>query len=210
MQILLILIFGYLLGSFPSGYLAGKLVSGIDLRSVGSGSTGATNVLRHIGKVPALIVFILDISKGASTVVIASALSFNDSIVVLAGIAAIAGHIWPIWLNWKGGKAVATGLGIFLGLSWQVGLACLGVFLLVFSFSKIISLSSIIAATSLPIIMVFSFQKYNFSFPYLIISLISMIFVLWRHRTNIQRLLKGKEPRVGQSISIDSNSEEKI
>ena len=121
---LLNLVIGYLLGSFPSGYLAGKLIAGKDLRKMGSGSTGATNVLRQIGKKAALAVFLIDVSKGLFAVLIAKSLLLNNSWQVAIGLAALAGHIWPIWLNWQGGKAVATGLGVFLGLSWQVGLAC--------------------------------------------------------------------------------------
>ena len=126
---------GYLLGSIPSGYLAGIWIAGIDLRQVGSGSTGATNVLRHIGKGPALAVFLIDLIKGVLPVLIAKNLQLNDYWQVAAGLTALIGHIWPIWLRGKGGKAVATGLGILLGLTWQVGIACFFVFLIVFSYS---------------------------------------------------------------------------
>ena len=124
---LLTLLLGYLLGSIPSGYLAGRWCMGIDLRELGSGSTGATNVLRQVGKGPALVVFVIDVAKGAAAVLLAGALTqtaqLNDWIQVMAGLAALAGHIWPVWLGFKGGKAVATGLGMFLGLAWPVGLA---------------------------------------------------------------------------------------
>ena len=121
---LLLLAIGYLLGSIPSGYLAGRWCKGIDLRELGSGSTGATNVLRQVGKGPALVVFVIDVAKGAAAVLIAgSLLPGSDWIQVLAGLTALAGHIWPVWLGFKGGKAVATGLGMFLGLAWPVGLA---------------------------------------------------------------------------------------
>ncbi len=189
---------GYLLGSIPNGYLAGKWLSGIDLRRVGSGSTGATNVLRHIGKGPALVVFLLDVGKGTAAIGISRWLDLDESWQVLAGISSLIGHIWPIWLKGKGGKAVATGLGIFLGISWKVGLSSLGVFAAVLSISKIVSLSSICAAISLPIIMFFSFNALEMSIPYLLISIIAMVLVLWRHRSNWERLLKGKEPRINQ------------
>ncbi len=196
---LLILGIGYLLGSIPSGYLAGRLFAGIDLREKGSGSTGATNVLRHVGKKAALIVFIIDVSKGIAAVLIAKLFNLNEIFQVATGITSLAGHIWPIWLRWRGGKAVATGLGIFLGLSWQVGLASLGIFLSVLSITRIVSLSSVISSVSLPILMVISFQGNNSSPAYIIVSIIAMGLVIWRHRSNLRRLIAGTEPKLGQS-----------
>ena len=192
------LLLGYLLGSLPSGYLAGKWCKDIDLRTIGSGSTGATNVLRNVGKGPALVVFLVDVAKGAAAVLIASALTqnnpLNDWIQVLAGLTALAGHIWPVWLGFKGGKAVATGLGLFLGLAWPVGLACFGVFMAVFSLSRIVSLASVVAAVSLPLLMAADSD----SNANLVVALVAMLLVLWRHRSNIQRLINGTEPRVDQ------------
>tara|TARA_Y100001968_G_C19454354_1_gene771405 strand:+ start:3741 stop:4361 length:621 start_codon:yes stop_codon:yes gene_type:complete len=193
------LLIGYLLGSFPSGYITGKWLANIDLREIGSGSTGATNVLRNVGKKPALIVFLADVFKGMAPILIAKIFHLEDSWQVFAGLFALIGHIWPIWLKWKGGKAVATGLGLFLGLSWPVGLACLGIFLSILSVSKIVSLSSVVAAISLPILMLISFDSGNISYAYLSVAFISMIMVLWRHRANINRLLKGIEPKIGDS-----------
>jgi glycerol-3-phosphate acyltransferase PlsY len=195
---LLILFFGYLFGSFPSGYLAGRIAKGIDIRSLGSGSTGATNVLRHIGKRAAIIVFLLDVFKGVLSILLAKYLLLNDSWQVAIGLSTLIGHIWPVWLNWKGGKAVATGLGIFLGLSWQVGLATLGVFIIMITLFRIVSLASVSASLALPLIMFLSFSSSNISLPFLIVSLLAMILVIWRHRENIVRLIRGKEPRIGQ------------
>ena len=195
---LLILFFGYLFGSFPSGYLAGRIAKGIDIRSLGSGSTGATNVLRHIGKRAAIIVFLLDVSKGVLSILLAKYLLLNDSWQVAIGLSTLIGHIWPVWLNWKGGKAVATGLGIFLGLSWQVGLATLGVFIIMITLFRIVSLASVSASLALPLIMFLSFSSSNISLPFLIVSLLAMILVIWRHRENIVRIIRGKEPRIGQ------------
>ena len=196
---LLILFLGYLFGSFPSGYLAGRIAKGIDIRSLGSGSTGATNVLRHIGKRAAITVFLLDLFKGVLSILLAKYFLLNDSWQVAIGLSTLIGHIWPIWLNWKGGKAVATGLGIFLGLSWQVGLSTLGIFIIMITLFRIVSLASVSAALALPLIMFLSFSTSNFSLPFLIISLLAMTLVIWRHRENIVRLIKGKEPRIGQS-----------
>ncbi len=195
---LLILFLGYLFGSFPSGYLAGKITKGIDIRLLGSGSTGATNVLRHIGKRAAITVFLIDVFKGILSILLAKYFLLSDSWQVAVGLSTLIGHIWPIWLNWKGGKAVATGLGIFLGISWQVGLATLGIFLLMMTLFRIVSLASVSAAISLPLIMYISFINSNISLPFLVISLFAMTLVIWRHRENIIRLVKGKEPRIGQ------------
>ena len=188
------LILGYLLGSIPSGWLAGRWLKGIDLRELGSGSTGATNVLRQVGKGPALVVFLIDVGKGAAAVLIARALGLGDWIQVLAGLTALAGHIWPVWLNFKGGKAVATGFGMFLGLAWPVGLASFGVFLLTLWLFRIVSLSSVLAAVSLPLLMI-CFSGIG---SYILIALVAMGLVLWRHRSNLARILEGSEPKVGQ------------
>ena len=195
---LLILFLGYLFGSFPSGYLAGKIAKGIDIRSLGSGSTGATNVLRHIGKRAAITVFLLDVFKGVISILLAKYFLLNDSWQVAIGLSTLIGHIWPVWLNWRGGKAVATGLGIFLGLSWQVGLATLGVFILMITLFRIVSLASVSAALALPFIMFISFKSSSISLPFLVISLLAMTLVIWRHRENILRLMKGKEPKIGK------------
>jgi len=191
-----ILLISYLLGSFPSGFLYAKNLKGIDLRYVGSGSTGATNVLRNIGKWPALIVFILDVLKGFIAVKIAYFFLSDNIFQVLAGLFAITGHIWPIWLKGKGGKAVATGLGMFIALSWKVGLASFGTFLIMISLTKIVSLSSITAAILLPVYMF----KYigTFNDPYTIFSFIVAIIVIWKHRSNINRILKGEEPKLNK------------
>ena len=188
------LILGYLLGSIPSGWLAGRWLKGIDLREIGSGSTGATNVLRQVGKGPALVVFLIDVGKGAAAVLLARAFGQSDWIQVLAGLTALAGHIWPVWLNFKGGKAVATGFGMFLGLAWPVGLASFGVFLLTLWLFRIVSLSSVLAAVSLPLLMI----RFSGIGSYILIALVAMGLVLWRHRSNLSRILEGSEPKVGQ------------
>tara|TARA_B100000925_G_scaffold36512_1_gene23962 strand:+ start:112 stop:750 length:639 start_codon:yes stop_codon:yes gene_type:complete len=191
---LLLLAIGYLFGAIPSGYIAGRWLKGIDLRNCGSGSTGATNVLRNVGKGPALAVFLIDVGKGALAVLLAKSVGLNDWIQVLAGLAALAGHIWPVWLGWNGGKAVATGFGMFLGLAWPVGLACFGLFMAMISIFRIVSLSSVVAAIGLPLLILLS----GGSSAYLVVSLVASLMVLWRHRSNIKRLIAGSEPKIGQ------------
>jgi glycerol-3-phosphate acyltransferase PlsY len=217
------LLAGYLLGSIPAGYLAGRWLRGIDIRQEGSGSTGATNVLRVLGKGPALVVFLVDVLKGTAAVLLAKAVLeplgvplndagtanwSTDSWVVAAGLAALAGHIWPVWLGWRGGKAVATALGMLLGLTWPVGLACFGIFLAVLSVSRIVSLSSVVAAVGLPLLMLgwFHDQGMGLRWPYLALALLTSALVIWRHRSNLARLLAGTEPRLGQRrTGPDSN-----
>ena len=189
-----ILFLCYLLGSFPTGFLFGKYLKNIDLRKMGSGSTGATNVLRNVGKWPALFVFIIDVLKGFIAVKISYILISESIYEVLAGSLAVSGHIWPIWLKGKGGKAVATGLGIFIALSWQVGLASFGIFLLVLSFSKFVSLSSITASFLLPVFMFLNLGKMDH--PYFIFSVLVAVLIIGKHKTNIARIIKGIEPKI--------------
>lgn len=212
---LLLLLLGYLLGSIPAGYLAGRWLGGLDIRQQGSGSTGATNVLRVLGKGPALVVFLVDVLKGTAAVLLAKAALEplgvpldgadtaswgTDSWVVGAGLAALAGHIWPVWLGWRGGKAVATALGMLLGLTWPVGLACFGIFLTVLTISRIVSLSSVAAAVALPLLMLgwFRSEGLGLRWPYLALALLTSALVIWRHRSNLSRLLAGTEPRLGE------------
>jgi glycerol-3-phosphate acyltransferase PlsY len=213
---------GYLLGSIPSGWLAGHWLAGLDIRSQGSGSTGATNVLRVLGKGPALAVFLVDVLKGTTAVLLARYLletglggaagtlnsgllnpglvdpGLVDWAVVAAGLAALAGHIWPIWLGGKGGKAVATGLGMLLGLAWPVGLASFGVFLAVLSLSRVVSLSSVVAALALPLLMAAWSAPTGLRPAYLALAVLTTLLVVWRHRANLQRIWAGTEPRLGQ------------
>jgi glycerol-3-phosphate acyltransferase PlsY len=193
---ILVVPLGYLLGSFPSGYLAGRWCAGVDIRELGSGSTGATNVLRQVGKGPALVVFLVDVFKGSAAVILARALLGAGAYgwLVAAGLAALAGHIWPIWLGGKGGKAVATGFGMLLGLVPAVGLACLGVFLTSLALSRIVSISSVLAAAALPLLMAGA----GAPGAYLGLGVVAAVMVIWRHRSNLSRLLKGEEPRLGQ------------
>ena len=210
--ILPLLLVSYLLGSFPTGYLAARILKGIDIREQGSGSIGATNVLRTLGKGPAIMVLLVDAAKGAAAIALAhfaysiySNLSSNETLslpwlVALAGLAAIIGHSWPIWLNFKGGKSVATSLGILLAMSWQVGLGTLGVFAVVMAISRIVSLSSICGAIAVSALM-FGFGE---PLPYVLFAIAGGIYVIWRHRSNIQRLLAGTEPKVGQKLQTES------
>jgi acyl phosphate:glycerol-3-phosphate acyltransferase len=197
----------YFLGSFPTGYLAGKLLQGIDIREHGSGSTGATNVLRTLGKVPGSIVLLIDALKGVLAVSIATAIfTFNlfptlpvawqDYLVPLAATGAILGHSKSIWLGFGGGKSVATGVGVLLAMSWQVGLMTIAIFGISIAISRIVSISSIAGAMSVTVWML----VFDRPLPSVIFAIVGGIYVIWRHSTNIQRVIAGTEPKLGQKL----------
>ncbi|MEA5604080.1 glycerol-3-phosphate 1-O-acyltransferase PlsY [Nostoc sp. UHCC 0252] len=209
-----IVVIAYLLGSFPTGYIAVKQLKGIDIREVGSGSTGATNVLRTLGKGPGAFVLVLDALKGVLAIALvywlfnfASSQNFippsvdaqmwQPWLITLVGLAAILGHSKSIFLGFSGGKSVAISLGILLAMSWQVGLATAGVFAVVVAISRIVSLSSITGAIAVPIFMVILHQP----LPYILFGIAGGLYVILRHRTNIERLLAGTEPKIGQNVA---------
>jgi acyl phosphate:glycerol-3-phosphate acyltransferase len=211
-----LLLIAYLLGSFPTGYLMGKGLKGIDIRTLGSGSTGATNVLRTLGKGPGVVALLVDMLKGAAAIALVqfayqtSFLSWAPPaispaqwlpwITVLSGLSAVLGHSRSIWLNFSGGKSVATGLGLLLMLNWQVGLAAFGTFSLVLALTRIVSISSIVAALATPLLM-FGLKQ---PLAYIIFGLIAGLYVVVRHRANLQRLIAGTEPRLGQKSTVDT------
>nr|YP_002048721.1 hypothetical protein PCC_0052 [Paulinella chromatophora]ACB42511.1 hypothetical protein PCC_0052 [Paulinella chromatophora] len=193
---------GYILGSIPTGYLAGRWLAGIDLRELGSGSTGATNVFRQMDKKTALLVFLIDVSKGTASILLAKVLLCNqeylvDWFVITTGLAALAGHVWPIWLGGKGGKAVATSLGVLLGLSWMVGLICFIVFFGYLILSRTVSLSSVLTAIGLPLLVLkqYASGSSNMKPAYILLAIFASYMVIWRHRGNIARIAEGVEPR---------------
>lgn len=202
----LVLIVAYLLGSVPTGYIAGKLLQGIDIREQGSGSTGATNVLRTLGKVPAVAVLIIDALKGALAIALVytlylppvpiAPLAAQSWLVAAAALMAILGHSKSIWLNFDGGKSVATSLGVLLTMSWVVGLGTFGVFLAVLGVTRIVSLSSLAGAIAVGFLMIFTQQP----LAYQVFAVAAGGYVFWRHRANIQRLLAGVEPQIGQKL----------
>lgn len=184
---------GYLSGSIPTGYWLGRL-KGIDLTKIGSGSTGATNVLRNLGRWPALITLLVDVLKGLLPVYFAIKFEVNASLVVAIAVFCIIGHSKSIFLNFKGGKSSATSLGILIAISWQSALITFLIWAIVVFVSKYSSLGSIIAVPLAPVWM------YLFHEPKLYILFVvfaAVYIVLIRHRENIQRLLKGTEPKVG-------------
>ncbi len=182
---------GYLLGSIPFGLILTRLFGAGDLRSIGSGSIGATNVLRTGRKGLAAGTLLLDAGKGALAVWLAA--QWWPLAAPIAVFGAIVGHCFPVWLGFKGGKGVATALGIALALSWPVALICAAVWLVVFAISRISSLGGMTATLAGPI-AAWALGRSELILPLAGIALV----VLWRHRANISRLRAGTEPRVGQ------------
>ena len=194
---IVLIIAGYLIGAIPFGYVAGKL-RGIDIRQQGSGNIGSTNVSRVLGRKTGIIVQVLDITKGILPVAIGHLLKLNPVWLVAIGLVAICGHNWTIFLGFKGGKGVNTSLGVALGLMPVNAILCFGVWIVVVSIWKYVSLASIIASITFPVL--------SFVFPYpaifKIMAIIVAFFIIIRHKSNIQRLLKGEEPKVNRRQSM--------
>ena len=198
-----IALLGYLFGSVPSGYFAGRL-SGTDIRSAGSGNIGATNVLRVLGKKWGYAVFVADAFKGFAAVSLSSLIAdrvivarpYAEYFAILAAVMCIIGHTFPVWLRFKGGKGVATSVGAVFGLMPIAAITIFTIWVIVFEITRYVSVASIVAASSLPFtIMVLMRWKMIQGSGLLYFSSVMLILVLWRHRSNFSRLLKGTEQR---------------
>ena len=194
---------GYLVGSIPNGYLIGR-ARGIDVRQHGSGNIGATNVLRVLGKKWGYLVFSLDALKGFLVVRFALALAGAitagsvrpDILGIAAGLACILGHTFPIWLCFRGGRGVATSAGVLLGLMPIAVVSVFAVWVLLFQLTRYVSVASITAAVALPIFVALYLRLKELNGASLLpFSIIVAAIVIWRHRSNMQRLLRGKEER---------------
>lgn len=184
-------VLGYLLGSIPFGLLLTRAAGLGDIRSIGSGNIGATNVLRTGNKKLAAATLFLDAAKGAVAVLIAR-YTLGETAAMLAGLAAFIGHIYPVWLGFKGGKGVATYLGVLIALAWQLALLFAALWLAVAKLGKISSLAAIVATVAVPV-AAWIYGPQNLA---IVVTLMSII-VLMKHRANIERLMSGEEPRIG-------------
>ncbi len=202
---IIVAIIAYLIGSINFSVIISKKMAGFDVREKGSGNAGSTNVLRTVGKKAAIITLICDILKGVVSIAIALLVGniingLNNAILVeLAGIFAIIGHTFPIFFKFKGGKGIATSLGVLLITNWQIGLICLVFALILMALTKMVSVGSIAAGVLFPVLVAFINENYivpKTDWSYLIFSIALALIVLYNHRENVKRILNGTENKI--------------
>ena len=202
LKYILVVIVAYLLGSISFSVIISKKLAGFDVREKGSGNAGSTNVLRTVGKKGAILTLICDCLKGVIAVLIAYIVSKTAQntdgalLVQLAGLAVVLGHTFPIFFNFKGGKGVATSLGVLLIINWQIGLICLVFALLLMALTRFVSLGSVSAAILFPVLTIFIHTHYIVDGSYIIFALLLGAFVVFNHRANVQRILNGTENKL--------------
>lgn len=184
---------GYLLGSIPFGMVLAKVMKLGNLREVGSGNIGATNVLRTGNKTAAALTLLLDAGKGAVALLLARAFTGSEDAAQIAGLAAMFGHCYPVWLKFNGGKGVATFLGLTVALSFPIGAACCVAWLVGAGLSRISSMGALVAAASSTFLMAFLGQPHAIG-----LGIILTLLIFWRHRGNIARIRAGTEPKIGK------------
>lgn len=194
------LLAAYLIGSISFGYMAGKLLRGIDIRQYGSGNTGTTNIQRTLGTAPAIIVLLLDAGKGLAAVMIARALTGAPTVEMLAGVLSVVGHNWPMFHRFRGGRGIATSAGVLLALTWQVGVIATAIAFVVIGATRYVSLGSIVGSLLIPLLMIY----FGLHWSYILFGTVLATFAIWRHRQNISRLLSGTESKLGQKVDIQT------
>ncbi|KPL04337.1 MAG: hypothetical protein AMJ90_01160 [candidate division Zixibacteria bacterium SM23_73_2] len=207
-DLILVIILSYLLGSFPTSVIFSRLWKGIDIRDYGSKNTGATNVYRVLGIVPAVIVLSIDAFKGIAAVLWISQIASNNlylnliTLQLLAGVSAILGHIFPVYIGFKGGKGIGTGMGVFLALIPKEIILALCLFIIIVALTRYVSLGSLCATLFLSLALIL--EKYYFNLKVkdelVFITLALTILIFFTHKSNIKRLLKGEENKIGQKI----------
>ena len=191
------LLVGYLIGAVPLGVVLAKRLRGVDLRRLGSGNPGATNAYRTAGLTMALLVMGADVAKGAGTVVLAARLTDGPAAPVVAGVAAIVGHIYPVWLRFRGGKGVATAAGVFAMLTpWAMALAA-AVFVVTVWLTRYVSLGSVIASAALPPLALAT----GASWTVVTGGVLAAALIVFRHRSNLARIHAGTERRIGERVA---------
>jgi glycerol-3-phosphate acyltransferase PlsY len=186
-----VIIAGYLIGSIPFSYIVGRCWAGVDIRQCGSGNVGMTNVWRNAGPAAGITALIGDLGKGMLAVWLARHYG-NDLIVALSGIAVLVGHSWPVFLGFKGGKLVATGVGVITAVSPPVGIIAILIWLAVTGITRYVSVGSIIAVVAIPFLML----AFHLEFPFLMLGGFAASFAVYKHIPNIKRLFAGTEPKV--------------
>ena len=208
---LLIALGSYLLGSIPVGFLAGRC-RGVDLRTQGSGNIGATNALRVLGKPWGYTVFLVDFAKGLVPVLAANHWSAQMAVHpasapgALAALSVLLGHSFPIWLGFKGGKGIASSAGVIVGLFPQAFLLCVGIWMLIFTLSRYVSVASMAASIMLPVAVTVLYCLHKADWLSLLVSILMCVLALWRHRSNLSRLRSGTEPRFERKNKVANKS----
>lgn len=192
----LAIVISYLIGSISFGYIFCKALKGVDIRELGSGSTGATNISRVLGFGPALFIFFLDALKGISALYLTQLFTDSPYLIILAAIAVVAGHNWPLFFGFRGGRGIATSLGVITGISPVVVLGLLVIGLLVIALTRYVSLGSVTGAVSLPLLMWY----FGLETPYIVFGLMASIMAVVRHIPNLKRLKEGKESKLGDRL----------
>lgn len=195
-----VVLFSYLLGSISFSYLIAKKIKKIDIRSQGSGNAGATNTLRVLGIGPAITVLLLDVVKGILPILLAMLLTDQPLVHVAAGLAAIIGHNWPIYFGFRGGKGVATSIGVMATLMLLPALTAGVIAILSIVFTRYVSLGSLLFAVLTPVVALLFMVIPSLSYPleYIFLSVFLAVLSLWRHRTNVSRLMSGTESKLGR------------
>lgn len=209
MKVSLVLVLCYLLGAIPFGVIMGRL-RGIDIQKVGSGNIGATNVLRALGVVPAIIVFAFDALKGCAAVLICGSLHMGHMgqyIVVAGALLAIIGHTYSVFLKFTGGKAVSTSLGVIIGLNWLIALIAFAIWCVLVAITRYVSLGSMIAAVSVPVMMI-AWKAQHVPLAYQVLAVLAALAIVIKHKPNIKRLLSGTESKIGQKVDTTKAKEE--
>ncbi|HJX30888.1 MAG TPA: glycerol-3-phosphate 1-O-acyltransferase PlsY [Thermodesulfobacteriota bacterium] len=185
----------YLIGSIPTGLLLGRAFAKVDIREYGSHNIGATNVYRSAGKTLGVLTLLGDTLKGFLPVYLVCTITGSETWASFSALATFLGHLYPVYLKFSGGKGVATGLGVFLFLAPQMLVFCLGIFCIVLALCRYVSLSSMLAALALPLLMLFSPHPYPRL--YSATAALVAIMIIFRHKENITRIIKGKEHKIG-------------
>ncbi len=193
---LLLIFLAYFIGNFSTSYLLAKLFAKIDIREYGSGNAGSTNILRTLGKKAAVLTLIGDLMKGVLAVLLGKTFG-GPTVALLCGIAVVVGHNWPVFLRFKGGKGIATTIGVVLVIKPLIAIICISIGIAILIKFKYVSLASVIATTILPLTILI------YGFNYFLFGLILALLAIYKHRENIKRLLTGDERKIGEKASLN-------
>ncbi len=196
-KLIIVSVLSYIIGNISTSYLVAKYAADIDIRKYGSGNAGATNVLRTLGKKAGIAAFLGDILKGVIAVVLGRLIAGEDG-QIFAGLFVVIGHNWPIFLNFKGGKGIATTIGVMTAINPYIVAAIVPIGIVIIIITKYVSLASITGMIIFPITMLFTHQQIKL----VLFSFLLSIMALYRHRTNIKRLMEGTESKLGQKTRV--------